>query len=62
MITLSNVPAYSFGKARKKCNSQQTTPGPGEYNWHLAKLNLLKKYSGSTIPKSKLKRGNYSNK
>lgn len=59
MITLSNVPAYSFGKAKKKTKNEVHTPGPGQYNWHIAKMSTLKKYPNSTIPRSKLERGNY---
>lgn len=59
MITLSNVPAYSFGKATKKNKNKDNTPGPGQYNWHVSKMSTLKRYPNSTIPKSKLIRGNY---
>lgn len=55
MITLPNVPAYSFGRAKKK-SKIETCPGPADYNWDLSKQKLLKKTVGTIFPKSRLSR------
>ena len=60
MITLSNVPAYSFGRAKRINKENNAVPGPGHYNWEMSKMTVLKNYPNSTIPRSKLRRGNYS--
>ena len=52
MITLPNVPAYSFKKQKKK-TKYKTTPGPGDYNWGFSKQKLLKKAIGVVFNKSK---------
>ena len=60
MITLPNVPAYSFTRAQKK-QKMHTTPGPADYNWDLAKQKLLKKSQGVVFSRSKLSRFNTLN-
>lgn len=52
MITLPNVPAYSFPKKQKK-NKINLTPGPGDYNWETSKQKLLKKSAGVVFARSK---------
>ena len=60
MITLSNVPAYSFGRAKKTNKENNNIPGPGHDNWEVSKMKVLKNYPNSTIPRSKLKREEFS--
>ena len=52
MITLPNVPAYSFGKQAKEQIMTSRTPGPGDYDWHLSKIKTMKKSPGILIPQS----------
>ena len=52
MITLPNVPAYSFPKKQKK-SKVSLTPGPGDYNWQNSKQRLLKKSAGVVFARSK---------
>lgn len=61
MITLPNVPAYSFGRAKKKIKIE-TCPGPGDYNWEVSKQKLLKKTAATIFPKSKLSRFDFTQK
>lgn len=52
MITLPNVPAYSFGRNMKK-GDFESTPGPADYKWEHSKDKLLRKAVGAVIPRSK---------
>ena len=52
MITLPNVPAYSFGKQGKEQTLTSRTPGPSDYDWHLSKIKTMKKSPGILIPQA----------
>lgn len=41
MLTIPSVPAYSFGRLKKK-ERRSHTPGPGKYDWFTSKDKTLK--------------------